>query len=121
MALLIALGGFNVKGENFQRREISVLQVRQTRGALLGEPTHHVPGQDQKAAPRDQRQQRVLRQPRFRHHPLRSLQEEDERHGEQAGDHGKAPAAVEAREDNGQIIEAEKRKLLLDQRIDGEQ
>src|SRR6266545_6447870 len=92
-----------------------------SRGRLLGEPAHHIAGENQEAAPRDEEQHRVLRQARLHADPLRRLKEEDERGDEQAGNHRKAGAAIEARQDDRQIIEAEKRKLLLDQLIDDEQ
>src|SRR5712671_8207927 len=121
MALLIAFRGFDVEGEHFQRRHIGVLQVGQPRGALFREPADDVPSQNEKPTPRHERQKRVLSESRLHPHSLSRLEKEDERGDEETRDYGKATAAKEAGQDDGQIIEAEKRELLLDQGIDDEQ
>ena len=121
VAFLIALGRLDVESEDFERREIRVLQVAETCRALLGESSDHISRQNQEAAPRDQCQHRVLGQAGIHSQTARRLEEEDECRDEQTGDHGKPPATIEAGEDDRQIIEAEKRDLLLDQGIDDEQ
>ena len=121
MTLLIALGRLDVEGEDFERREIRVLQVGETRRALLGESSDHISRQNQESAPRDQCQHRVLGQAGIHSQTARRLEEEDERRDEQSGDHGEPAAAIETSENDRQIVEAEKRKLLVDQGIDDQQ
>src|SRR2546427_9501178 len=45
VAQLVALGGLDVVGQEFERREVGVLHLGEPRFPLLGQPTHDVAGE----------------------------------------------------------------------------
>src|SRR5882762_1148875 len=119
--LLVPLAGLDVESEYLEGGEVRVLQICQARGALLRQATHHVTCEDQESRPRDEGQQGALAEPCFHPQPLEHLEEEHQCNDEHTGEHREPAPAEESRENDGQIIEAEERELLVDQVVDAEQ
>ena len=119
--LLVPLRRLDVEREQLQRRQIRVLHVVELLLPFLGEPPDHVPGEDEKAGPRDQRKQGVLVETGEHVQTDNRLEKKDQDDDEHARHHGQAAYTVRARENRRQVVEAQERQLLLDQVVDAEQ
>ena len=113
MALLVALSGLDVVGQELERRQVRVLHFDEARLPLLDEAADHVAREDQEPGPRHQRQQRVAVESGQHVETLHVLVEEHQGDDEHPRQHRKTPAAIEAGEDHRQIVKAQERKLLV--------
>jgi len=63
----------------------------------------------------------MLAEPRLHPQAFEYLEKEDEHHHEHAREHREPASTEESRENDGQIVEAQERELLVDQVVDAEE
>src|SRR2546427_10138851 len=120
VALLVPVGGLEVKRQDVKYGHIGALQIVHALLPLLREQADHVAGKDQKAAPRNQREQGVEVESGGTSQTLHRLEEDHENHHEDGRKNGRRSADVEAGEDDGEVVEAQERDFVVDQPVDAQ-
>ena len=119
MPLLMLLRRLDVERQQLERGHVRVLHLREPHVPLLGEPADDVTGEDQEPCPRHEHQQRTgIQAGKHIVEALHRLIEEDQGYHEQRGRDREPPAAVESRENDREIVEAQEGELLVDDRVD---
>src|SRR3954468_2689272 len=121
---VVALAGLEMKGHQLEHRDVRALEVLESRAPLIGQRADHIAGEDEETRPGNHREEMPRADPSLDGsgavQPDEGLEEGNENDDEDRRPDSTPPAQIEAGGNDGQIVEVEKRDLLVDEPVDGE-